>query len=60
MRLLVVRFVPRFSNQYLNFSSMRSVEWYVRTAKISPKCPLLIKGPAVGKDWIVLALTVAQ
>jgi creatinine amidohydrolase/Fe(II)-dependent formamide hydrolase-like protein len=29
------RFVPRFSSQYLNFSSSRSVEWYARTAKIS-------------------------
>ena len=29
------RFVPRFSNQYLDFSSARSVEWYARTAKIS-------------------------
>ncbi len=27
--------VPRFSSQYLNFSSSRSVEWYARTAKIS-------------------------
>jgi creatinine amidohydrolase/Fe(II)-dependent formamide hydrolase-like protein len=30
------RFVPRFSSQYLDFSSSRSVEWYARTAKISP------------------------
>ncbi len=29
------RFVPRFSSQYLEFSSARSVEWYARTAKIS-------------------------
>jgi creatinine amidohydrolase/Fe(II)-dependent formamide hydrolase-like protein len=29
-------FVPRFSSQYLNFSSRRSVEWYAYTAKISP------------------------
>jgi len=29
------RFVPRFSSQYLEFSSGRSVEWYARTAKIS-------------------------
>jgi creatinine amidohydrolase/Fe(II)-dependent formamide hydrolase-like protein len=29
------RFVPRFSNQYLDFTSARSVEWYARTAKIS-------------------------
>jgi creatinine amidohydrolase/Fe(II)-dependent formamide hydrolase-like protein len=30
------RSVPRFSSQYLEFSSARSVEWYARTAKISP------------------------
>ncbi len=30
------RFVPRFSSHYLDFSSGRSVEWYARTAKISP------------------------
>lgn len=29
------RFVPRFSNRYLDFSSRRSVGWYVRTEKIS-------------------------
>ena len=29
------KFVPEFSNRYLNFSSKRSVEWYARTAKIS-------------------------
>lgn len=31
------RFVPKFSSQYLNFSSKRSVEWYARTANISPE-----------------------
>jgi creatinine amidohydrolase/Fe(II)-dependent formamide hydrolase-like protein len=30
------RSVPRFSSRYLDFSSKRSVEWYARTAKISP------------------------
>ena len=30
------RFVPDFSNQYLDFSARRSVEWYARTLKISP------------------------
>ncbi|HKQ62983.1 MAG TPA: creatininase family protein [Candidatus Polarisedimenticolaceae bacterium] len=30
------RFVPHFSSDYLNFSSDRGVEWYARTAKISP------------------------
>jgi creatinine amidohydrolase/Fe(II)-dependent formamide hydrolase-like protein len=30
------RFVPRFSSHYLDFSSKRSVEWYARTARISP------------------------
>jgi creatinine amidohydrolase/Fe(II)-dependent formamide hydrolase-like protein len=30
------KFVPRFSSRYLNFSSQRSVEWYARTAEISP------------------------
>lgn len=30
------KYVPHFSNRYLNFSSKRSVEWYARTAKISP------------------------
>jgi creatinine amidohydrolase/Fe(II)-dependent formamide hydrolase-like protein len=30
------KFVPKFSNQYLDFSSMRSVEWNTHTAKISP------------------------
>ncbi len=30
------RCVPRFSSQYLEFSSARSVEWYARTAKFSP------------------------
>jgi creatinine amidohydrolase/Fe(II)-dependent formamide hydrolase-like protein len=29
-------FVPEFSSRYLDFSSKRSVEWYARTAKISP------------------------
>jgi creatinine amidohydrolase/Fe(II)-dependent formamide hydrolase-like protein len=29
------KFVPRFSNDYLEFSSGRSVGWYARTAKIS-------------------------
>ncbi|HXI03780.1 MAG TPA: creatininase family protein, partial [Candidatus Saccharimonadales bacterium] len=27
--------VPRFSSQYLDFTSKRSVEWYARTARIS-------------------------
>ena len=27
--------VPEFSSRYLDFSSKRSVDWYVRTAKIS-------------------------
>jgi creatinine amidohydrolase/Fe(II)-dependent formamide hydrolase-like protein len=30
------KFVPRFSSQYLDFSSMRSVEWNTHTARISP------------------------
>jgi creatinine amidohydrolase/Fe(II)-dependent formamide hydrolase-like protein len=30
------RFVPDFSNRYLDFSARRSVEWYARTLKISP------------------------
>jgi creatinine amidohydrolase/Fe(II)-dependent formamide hydrolase-like protein/7-cyano-7-deazaguanine synthase in queuosine biosynthesis len=30
------RFVPKFSSHYLNFSSKRSVDWYARTARISP------------------------
>ena len=30
------RFVPRFSNRYLDFSSEYSVEWYAHTARISP------------------------
>jgi len=29
-------FIPRFSSRYLDFSSKRSVDWYARTAKISP------------------------
>jgi creatinine amidohydrolase/Fe(II)-dependent formamide hydrolase-like protein len=29
-------FVPRFSSHYLDFASKRSVEWYARTARISP------------------------
>jgi creatinine amidohydrolase/Fe(II)-dependent formamide hydrolase-like protein len=29
-------FIPRFSSHYLDFSSKRSVDWYARTAKISP------------------------
>ncbi len=29
-------FVPDFSTSYLDFSSRRSVEWYARTARISP------------------------
>ncbi|MGD8375555.1 MAG: creatininase family protein, partial [Acidobacteriota bacterium] len=29
------RYVPRFSSQYLDFTSARSVEWYARTAKLS-------------------------
>jgi creatinine amidohydrolase/Fe(II)-dependent formamide hydrolase-like protein len=30
------RWVPQFSSHYLDFSSKRSVEWYARTAKLSP------------------------
>lgn len=30
------KFVPRFSSHYLNFSSKRGVDWYARTARISP------------------------
>jgi creatinine amidohydrolase/Fe(II)-dependent formamide hydrolase-like protein len=30
------RFVPEFSNRYLNFTTRRSIEWYARTARISP------------------------
>jgi creatinine amidohydrolase/Fe(II)-dependent formamide hydrolase-like protein len=30
------KFVPNFSSQYLDFSSMRSVEWNAHTARISP------------------------
>jgi len=30
------RHVPRFSSRYLDFTSKRSVGWYVRTEKISP------------------------
>lgn len=29
--------VPHFSSDYLEFSSRRGVEWYVRTARISPE-----------------------
>jgi creatinine amidohydrolase/Fe(II)-dependent formamide hydrolase-like protein len=29
-------FIPKFSSHYLDFSSKRSVEWYARTARISP------------------------
>jgi creatinine amidohydrolase/Fe(II)-dependent formamide hydrolase-like protein len=29
-------FVPSFSSRYLDFTTKRSVEWYARTAKISP------------------------
>ena len=43
------------------------VEWYsgrallVKTSvKISEKCSVLIKGPEVGEDWIILALTVQE
>jgi creatinine amidohydrolase len=28
--------VPQFRNEYLEFSSIRSVDWYVRTERISP------------------------
>lgn len=44
-----------------------SLEWYSgrvslvkTTVKIPGKTTLFIKGPEVGKDWIVLALTVAE
>jgi creatinine amidohydrolase/Fe(II)-dependent formamide hydrolase-like protein len=30
------RFIPQFSNRYLDFTSKRSVGWYARTASISP------------------------
>ena len=30
------KFVPRFSNRYLDFTSKRSVGWYAHTSKISP------------------------
>jgi creatinine amidohydrolase/Fe(II)-dependent formamide hydrolase-like protein len=29
-------FVPRFSSRYLDFTAKRSVEWFARTARISP------------------------
>ena len=29
------KYVPKFSNRYLDFSSKRSVEWYAKTEKIS-------------------------
>jgi creatinine amidohydrolase/Fe(II)-dependent formamide hydrolase-like protein len=31
------KFVPKFSSRFLNFTSKRSVGWYARIAKISPK-----------------------
>jgi creatinine amidohydrolase/Fe(II)-dependent formamide hydrolase-like protein len=31
-----VKFVPKFSSSYLDFTSKRSVGWYARTARISP------------------------
>jgi creatinine amidohydrolase/Fe(II)-dependent formamide hydrolase-like protein len=30
------KFIPRFSNKYLDFTSQRSVGWYARTARITP------------------------
>jgi creatinine amidohydrolase/Fe(II)-dependent formamide hydrolase-like protein len=30
------KFVPKFSSQYLDFSSEYSVEWYAHTSRISP------------------------
>jgi creatinine amidohydrolase/Fe(II)-dependent formamide hydrolase-like protein len=33
---LAEAFVPSFSSRYLDFTTKRSVEWYARTAKISP------------------------
>ncbi len=30
------KFIPRFSNRYLNFTSKRKVNWYTHTARISP------------------------
>jgi creatinine amidohydrolase/Fe(II)-dependent formamide hydrolase-like protein len=30
------RFVPQFSSRYLDFTARRSIEWYARTARISP------------------------
>jgi creatinine amidohydrolase/Fe(II)-dependent formamide hydrolase-like protein len=32
---LARRSVPRFSNQYLDFSSHHSIEWYAHTGKLS-------------------------
>ncbi len=32
----IKKFVPRFSNRYLNFTSKRSIAWYAHVAKISP------------------------
>ena len=31
------KFIPKFSSRFLNFTSKRSVGWYARTAKISPR-----------------------
>jgi creatinine amidohydrolase/Fe(II)-dependent formamide hydrolase-like protein/7-cyano-7-deazaguanine synthase in queuosine biosynthesis len=31
-----VKFVPEFSSSFLDFSALRSVGWYARTARISP------------------------
>jgi creatinine amidohydrolase/Fe(II)-dependent formamide hydrolase-like protein len=30
------KFIPKFSNRYLDFTTQRSVGWYARTAKITP------------------------
>ncbi len=30
------KFVPEYSSRYLNFTTKRSVEWYARTARLSP------------------------
>jgi creatinine amidohydrolase/Fe(II)-dependent formamide hydrolase-like protein len=57
-------FVPSFSSRYLDFTAKRSVEWYARTARISPNGVLgdptrasAVKGAAI---WEVMIANLVE
>jgi creatinine amidohydrolase/Fe(II)-dependent formamide hydrolase-like protein len=57
-------FVPAFSSRYLDFTAKRSVEWYARTARISPSGVLGDPGRASAekgaKIWEVMVANLVE